>query len=85
MSAQCDIILSHAYMKWHNWALGCVRFQLHLNYKLSKSKKIRNHYLQVYVANKDVQLRVETKISTRFKVKRNKSEAYITNIIKKYI
>ncbi|EQB60262.1 hypothetical protein NAPIS_ORF02155 [Vairimorpha apis BRL 01] len=50
-----------------------------------KSKKIRNHSLQECISNKNVEIRVDTRIPTGIKVKYNKPDVYILDKIKKEI
>ncbi|KAF9761309.1 hypothetical protein NGRA_2734 [Nosema granulosis] len=77
MATQCDRMLSHDYMRWHNESLRCFHLQFVLNYGLTKSKKIRNHSLQECVSNDLAEIRVYTRIPTGIKVKYSKPDIFI--------
>ncbi|EQB60028.1 hypothetical protein NAPIS_ORF02409 [Vairimorpha apis BRL 01] len=51
MATQCDGML-------------CIHLQLCLNYGLTKSKKLKNHSLQECMSNKNVEIRVDTRMPT---------------------
>ncbi|KAF9763739.1 hypothetical protein NGRA_1082 [Nosema granulosis] len=85
MASQCDRKLSHDYMRRHNEALRCIHLQLCLNYRLTKSKKIRNHSLQECVSNDLAEIRIDTRIPTGIKVKYNKPDIFILVKLRKEI
>ena len=75
MATKCEKMLGHDYMRRHNEVVKCIHMLLCKKYKIEDSgKKLRSHSVQQIVANKYVEIRVDTTIKTDLKIKYNKPD-----------
>jgi hypothetical protein len=85
MATQCDRMLAHDYMRRHNEVLRCIHLEICRRYGLTNNKKIGSHSVQQCIANNRVEIRVDTRISTRIQVKYNKPDIFIFDKVKREI
>ena len=76
MATECDRVLAHDYMRRHNEVLRCIHLEICRKYGQTNNKKIGSHSVQEGIANNGVEIRVDTRISTRIEVKYN-SQTYL--------
>ena len=78
MATKCEKMLGHDYMRRHNEVVKCIHMLLCKKYKIEDSgKKLRSHSVQQIVANKYVEIRVDTTIKTDVKIKYNKPDIVV--------
>ena len=75
MATKCEKMLGYDYMRRHNEIVKCIHMLRCKKYKIEDSgKKLRSHSVQQIVANKYVEIRVDTTIKTDLKIKYNKPD-----------
>ena len=67
----------HDYRKRYNEELRCIHLQICRSYGLASIQRIRNRSVQEYITNKNVEIRVDTRLQTGIKVKYNKMDIFI--------
>lgn len=78
MATKCEKMLGHDYMRRHNEIVKCIHMLRCKKYKIEDSgKKLRSHSVQQIVANKYVEIRVDTTIKTDVKIKYNKPDIVV--------
>ena len=86
MATKCEKMLGHDYMRRHNEIVKCIHMLRCKKYKIEDSgKKLRSHSVKQIVANKYVEIRVDTTIKTDLKIKYNKPDLLLLiKRVKKY-
>ncbi|KAK1347702.1 hypothetical protein LUQ84_002966 [Hamiltosporidium tvaerminnensis] len=70
-------MLGHDYTRRHNEVLRCIHL-LHPNrYKFRSSKRIRSHSIQEIFDNEYAEIRVDTRIKTDVKIRKNRPDIFI--------
>ena len=78
MATKCEKMLGYDYMRRHNEIVECIHMLRCKKYKIEDSgKKLRSHSVQQIVANKYVEIRVDTTIKTDLKIKYNKPDIVV--------
>ncbi|MCB1712129.1 MAG: reverse transcriptase family protein [Candidatus Riesia sp.] len=76
LATKCDRILND-YTRRHNEIVRCIHLLLCNNYKIKSSKRMRSHSIQEIVGNKEVEIRVDTRIKTDIKVPNNRPDLFV--------
>ncbi|EQB60293.1 hypothetical protein NAPIS_ORF02140 [Vairimorpha apis BRL 01] len=78
MATRCEKMLGHDYMRRHNEIVKCLHLLLCKKYNIEISgKRLRTHSVQQVVANKFIEIRVDTTIKTDVKIKYNKPDIVV--------
>ncbi|EQB62164.1 hypothetical protein NAPIS_ORF00266 [Vairimorpha apis BRL 01] len=78
MATRCEKMLGHDYMRRHNEIVKCLHLLLCKKYNIKISgKRLRTHSVQQVVANKFIEIRVDTTIKTDVKIKYNKPDIVV--------
>ncbi|EQB60996.1 hypothetical protein NAPIS_ORF01427 [Vairimorpha apis BRL 01] len=84
MATRCEKMLGHDYMRRHNAIVKCIHLLLCNKHNIAiRNKKLRGHSVQQIVANKYVEIRVDTTIKTDVKIRYNKPGILLIDKIKK--
>ncbi|KAL6120363.1 hypothetical protein NUSPORA_02917 [Nucleospora cyclopteri] len=70
-------MLAFDYTRRHNEIVKCIHLLIRLRCGLKSFKKIRNHSVQEIVCNKEVEIRVDNRITTNVKIQCNKPNVFI--------
>src|SRR5262245_55802984 len=73
MASKCDRMLYHDYTRRHNEVVRCLHLLLCNKYDIKTSKKVRTHSIQETVANKNAEIRVDTRI----KIQNNRTDLFV--------
>ncbi|TBU02740.1 hypothetical protein CWI37_0422p0010, partial [Hamiltosporidium tvaerminnensis] len=77
LATRCEKMLGHDYTRRHNEVLRCIHL-LHPNrYKFRSSKRIRSHSIQEIFDNEYAEIRVDTRIKTDVKIRKNRPDIFI--------
>lgn len=85
LATQCDRLLAGDYTRRHNEVVRCIHLSMCRKYGLKSSKKIRNHSVQEVLSNKKATIMVDTRIKTSVKIKHNKPDIFIHDLIRNHI
>ena len=77
LATRCDRMLAHEYTRRHNEVVRCIHLHLCNRYGLKSSRKIRLHSVQEVVSNRDVEIRVDTRIKTDVKVQHDRPDIVV--------
>ncbi|KAI5169672.1 hypothetical protein PAEPH01_0905 [Pancytospora epiphaga] len=64
-------MLYHDYTRKHNKVVRCIHLSLCTKYEIKAHTHMRSHSVQEIVANKNVKIRVDTRVRTAIKVDAN--------------
>ena len=78
-------MVGHDYTRRHNEVVRCIHLHLCNKYSIKNSKKMRTHSVQEIVANKQVEIRVDTRIQTDIKIEKNRPDLFVFDKIKNEI
>ena len=77
LASRCEKMLAHDYTRRHNEVVRCLHLLLCNRYGLKSSKKIRLHSVQEIVSNRDVEIRVDTRVKTDIKVAHDRPDIFV--------
>ncbi|EQB59856.1 reverse transcriptase [Vairimorpha apis BRL 01] len=84
MATRCEKMLGQDYMRRHNAIVKCIHLLLCNKHNIAiGNKKLRGYFVQQIVANKYVEIRVDTTIKTDVKIRYNKPDILLIDKIKK--
>ena len=85
LATKCDRMVGHDYTRRHNEVVRCIHLHLCNKYSIKNSKKMKTHSVQEIVANKQVEIRVDTRIQTDIKIENNRPDIFVFDKIKNEI
>ena len=85
LATQCSKMLGYDYTRRHNEVVKCIHLLLCNKYGIKRSKRLRNHSVQEINANSDVEIRVDTTVTTTTKQSANRPDIVIHDKKKKEI
>lgn len=76
LATRCDRILND-YTRRYNEIVRCLHLHLCNKYKIKTSKRIRSHSIQEIFGNKDVEIKVDTRVKTDIKIPNNRPDIFV--------
>lgn len=65
---QCDWIIYYNHTRRHNKVVSCIHLWFCTKYGLKAFTRMGNHLVQKIVANKNVKIKIDTKVRTSIKI-----------------
>lgn len=85
LATQCIKMLGYDYKQRHNEVIKCIHLFLCNKYGIKNNKRLRNHSVQEINANENVEIRIDTTVSTTTKQKNNRPDIIVLDKKKKEI